>query len=461
MALLLVAVPAQAASPTSTERFVATQLPDSPVGRQMGWFIGASRRLPIATAELRSHFTKRFLASPGSTPAEINDLLPAFLDPAGTRLVGLTLVQPGSLVAVLTGRDRREILVTFVVGPAGLVESANIDVVAGGPDVALPRPSGPATVGSDIVQLVDHARGDRRLMLTRWYPAAPHARRTPLASYASPRLTAVLGLPAVHVHAHRGARARPGRLPVVLFSPGLGEPRVHYQAIAEDLASHGYLVIGVDHTGEAPVEFPDGRIELQSDHPLAELAATRLADMRLVLRRLNTMAAGPRGDRRRVAAIGHSFGGSTAAALMRADPTVRAGVDLDGAIFGPARWRGVPRPFLVMSASGRLLSFPAMHRFLAHPGGPRLALTFAGFEHMSFSDWPVTQPANIGARRTPTARDVAVQRVYLRAFLDRYVLGRRSHLLDGASRRWPQVGFPCRRAHAGPASDRCIIRTGR
>jgi hypothetical protein len=147
---------------------------------------------------------------------------------------------------------------------------------------------------------------------------------------------------------------------------------------------------------------------------------------------------------------------------MRADPAVRAGVDLDGAIFGPARWRGVPRPFLVMmSAGARLVSNPSMRRFLAHPGGSRLGLTFAGFEHMSFSDWPVTAPANVGARKTPSARDIAVQRAYLRAFLDRYVLGRRPRLLEGPSRRWPQVGFPCRRSHGVPGSGPCIIRNGR
>jgi hypothetical protein len=458
-------MPAQAASPASTERFVATQLPDSPVGRQMSWFIGASRRLPIPTAQLRAHFTKRFLASPGSTPAEINGILPTLVDPAGLRLVGLTLVQRDGLVAVISGRDGQELLLTFVVDRAGLVESANIDTVSEVPNVTLPRPTGPAGVGSDVVQLVDRARGGRRLMLTRFYPSAANAHKRPLATYASPRLTAVLGLPAVHVHAHSGARARAGRLPVVLFSPGYGVARVSYQAICEDLASHGYLVIAVDHTGETPVEFPGGDIELPSDSggsdPIATAATTRLADMRLVLRRLSTMAAGPRGDRRRVAAIGHSLGGSTAAALIRAEPTIRAGVDLDGAIIGPARWRGVARPFLVMSAQHRLLSFPLMRRFLAHPGGPRLALTFAGFEHLSFSDWPVTTPRNIGARRTPTARDIAVQRTYLRVFLDRYVLGRRSRLLDGPSQRWPQVGFPCRRAHGAAASGACIIRNGR
>jgi dienelactone hydrolase len=255
-----------------------------------------------------------------------------------------------------------------------------------------------------------------------------------------------LGIPSARVHARTGARARGGRLPVVLFSPGAGTARDVYQALAEDLASHGYLVLAVDHTGETPVQFPDGHVEgraVPRRHPLATGAAIRLADMRFVLRRLNTMAPGPRADLRRVAAVGHSLGGSTAAALMRAEPTVRAGVDLDGSIFGPARRLGVAGPFLVMVGGDGL--DPSLRGLLEHSRGPRLALTIAGFVHFSFSDLPVSAPAGIGAPRTPSARDIALQRAYVRAFLDRYVRGRRSTLLEGPSRRWPQVRFTYRR----------------
>jgi hypothetical protein len=235
---------------------------------------------------------------------------------------------------------------------------------------------------------------------------------------------------------------RPGRLPTVLFSPGFGTPRVIYQALAEDLASHGYLVVAVDHTGEAPVELPGGRLDLPGApprHPIAAATTTRLADMRLVLRRLNTMAGGPRADRRRVAAIGHSLGGSTAAALMRAEPSIRAGVDMDGSIFGAARKHGVPRAFLVM-LGGRKPD-ATVRGLLSHSHGPRLALEFAGFEHFSFSDLPVVAPAGPDVGKKPSVRDIVVQRAYLRAFLDRYVLRRRSPLLDGPSRRFPQVRF--------------------
>lgn len=55
-----------------------------------------------------------------------------------------------------------------------------------------------------------------------------------------------------------------------------------------------------------------------------------------------------------------------------------------------------------------------------------------------------TSPAAPEIGKKPSARDIVAQRAYLRAFLDRYVLRRRSPLLDGPSRRFPQVRFAYR-----------------
>jgi dienelactone hydrolase len=445
LATVFGAASSQAASPATAERSVATELPDTPVGRQMSWFIEASTRLPLSDEELREHFTEAFLGLPGSSPAESNDYLRKLIDVDGLRLHGLVQAQPDTLVAIVAGRDAQELALGFVVDRAGLIEFASLAPATVGSDVALPKPSGRAAVGTDVVQLVDRARGGRRLMLTRWYPAASGARTRPLATYASPLMTSVLGLPPVRVHARAGASARRGRLPVVLFSPGGSTPRVYYQALAEDLASHGYLVIAVDHTGEAVVELADGHVALPSappKHPIATWSATRLADMRLILRRLNAMPEGPLADRRRIGAMGHSLGGSTAAALMRVEPTVRAGIDLDGTIFGAAAKRGVPGAFMVMTGGDG--PDRSIRSLLKHSRGPRLALDVAGFEHGSFSDLPVIMPATPSVGKRPSARDIVLQRAYARAFLDRHLRDRPSRLLDGSSRRFPRVSFEYR-----------------
>jgi predicted dienelactone hydrolase len=58
--------------------------------------------------------------------------------------------------------------------------------------------------------------------------------------------------------------AEPGgasaRCPLVVLSPGFTSPRSTLTALAEDLASHGYVVAGIDHTYESyATAFPDGR----------------------------------------------------------------------------------------------------------------------------------------------------------------------------------------------------------
>jgi len=449
LVLLTSAVLSRAASSPPAPRLVATQLSNSTAGRQLRWLLQASTRLPLSDPELRAHFSKWFLLTPGQSPGEINAALQTLAGPSGLHLVGLTLVQPNALVAIVMGRGAQQLLVTVVTDRTGLIDVGGIRSAMPMLEATLPGPTGRAAVGTDVVEIVDHARHGRRLLLTRWYPAASGARGRPHAAYTSPLRTALF--PSARVHARSNARARGGRLPVVLFSPGGGTPRDIYQSLAEDLASHGYLVLAVDHTGETPVQFPDGHVEGRSvpaKNPIATNAATRLADMRLILRRLNKIAPGPRGDRRRIAAIGHSLGGSTAAALMRAEPTVRAGVDMDGSIFGPASRLGVSRPFMVMFGGEGGLD-PSIRGLLEHSRGPRLALRIAGLVHFSFSDLPVSAPASIGAPKKPSVRDIAVQRAYLRAFLDRFLLGRRSPLLEGPSPRWPQVSFSYRQRCCG------------
>ena len=101
------------------------------------------------------------------------------------------------------------------------------------------------------------------------YPALPRGDIAPYTTEAvSAAITESAGLPVspgilttVETHARDRAPALPGRRPLVVLSPGAGLSRESLTALAEDLASRGYVVAGVDHTYEArAVEFPDGRV---------------------------------------------------------------------------------------------------------------------------------------------------------------------------------------------------------
>jgi predicted dienelactone hydrolase len=358
----------------------------------------------------------------------------------------------------------------------------------------LPAPTGPDSLGTVSLHLVDTTRADpwaparpaREIMVQIWYPAR-HTRGHPAAPWLSPGAVAhfseVLGFPADRVrdtrtHGRQGApvdRVAGGR-PVVLYSPGLLAGRGTSTALAEELAGHGYIVVTIDHTYDSgEVEFPDGRVEVAAippeldDEVLARAAAVRVADTRFVLDQLAAVDAGrnpdasgrplPGGlrgafDLRRVGMFGHSLGGSTAAAAMREDPRIAAGVNLDGTFVGAAAVAGTGRPFLLLSSDhGPGAEEPTWNTFWANQRGWKRELKLTGTTHGSFNDGELFYPqaaAEMGLTPEQVAemigtlapeRAVRVQRTYLRAFFDQHLRHRDGRLLRAPHPRHPEIEF--------------------
>src|SRR5260370_31826530 len=168
-----------------------------------------------------------------------------------------------------------------MIGGMGTFAAAGDAPVAPGPTPYLPEPTGPCPVGTTSLYLKDASRPDpwaagvsaRELMVSLWYPATPSDGRR--ARYMTPAESELLltsrGLTSVPpdvlstVRTNAVSDATPaGRqrsLPLVVLSPGFTMPRSTLTALAEDLASHGYVVAGADHTYESDATaFPDGRV---------------------------------------------------------------------------------------------------------------------------------------------------------------------------------------------------------
>ncbi|WP_461020611.1 alpha/beta hydrolase [Streptomyces daliensis] len=396
---------------------------------------------------------------------------------------------------------------------------------AGGIRLGLPRPTGPHPVGTVEWWLTDHGRADpwsedtkrpRELMVSVWYPAHPGdgegdgAARAP---YMRAGAAAVFDAGAAKIlktepgtvdwagigtHARTGAppAATAGRMPVVLYSPGMYNERVLDTVAVTELASRGYAVVTVDHTYEAhAVEFPDGRVAEPSPaltgitSPVERSRAAldvRLADIRFVLDRLHALAGGaapdaagkalPRGlarslDLSRTGMFGHSLGGMTTAEVMRLDGRVHAGANLDGPLgydwsdpgqMLPVARTGLDRPFLQMGAWLRTETTehphthehsPSWKAMWEHSSGWRRDLWTERSEHNSFTDYQILLPAlddrlglpsglrdgmigTVGAERFTRSR-----RVYLLAFFEQHLRGRHQPVLDGPSPRHPDVRF--------------------
>jgi hypothetical protein len=224
----------------------------------------------------------------------------------------------------------------------GVGASADAGGALAGPRHALylPEPTGPCPVGTTSLHLTDTTRPDpwaagvdvRELMVSLWYPAAgsdgPPARyMTPAESelqLTSRGITAVPPDVLSRVRTNAVSDARPTgtqrSLPLVVLSPGFTNSRSALTALAEDLASHGYVVAGIDHTYESfATAFPDGRITkcLARQGPLRDaekVAAGRAADVSFVVGELTGAHPAWQGagliDLARMAMAGHSAGGA-------------------------------------------------------------------------------------------------------------------------------------------------------
>ena len=268
-------------------------------------------------------------------------------------------------------------------------------------------------------------------------------------------------------------------LPLVVLSPGFTNSRSALTALAEDLASHGYVVAGIDHTYEShATAFPDGRVAtslarearrrgsgFQESGFQEKVAAGRARDVSFVLGELTGAHPARPGaaliDPSRVAMAGHSAGGAAVIAAMLADSRIRAGIDMDGATCAAIPDDGLSRPFLFLGkqsnytpGSGavpertlawKLLggSVATWERDWEHLTGWKRWLVVAGAVHASFTDLALLAEhvgIDTGAGLSG-ARSLDITRAYVRAFFDQHLRGRPQSLLDQPSPRYPEVMF--------------------
>lgn len=242
---------------------------------------------------------------------------------------------------------------------------------------------GPYRIGTAVYQLA-HAPGNRELVIQAWYPATAGA-RGPLARITThPELleaayASFTGLPKplfdhlrlVRTHAVINAPLIDGaRLPVLLFSHGpLGANRSQSIFQMEALASAGFVVIAIDHTGYASTTiFPDGHAvppgpdaawPVFVDRRSTAMLQTWVADVRFVLDGLEELdahdAAGlltGRLDFGRVGYLGASFGGSVVVQALLDEPRIKAGVAEDGKpYFSDATPADLRRPLMYMQSA--------------------------------------------------------------------------------------------------------------
>ncbi|MFC5824659.1 alpha/beta hydrolase family protein [Nonomuraea insulae] len=340
----------------------------------------------------------------------------------------------------------------------------------------LPKPTGSHPVGTISLHLKDASRPDpwvpeakqRELMVSLWYPAkAPSGRRAPYLTAKESELilkgVEITGVPYDALSKTRTNSfldAKPaGRrhsLPLVVLSPGFTEPRSSLTALAEDLASRGYVVAGIEHTYESlATSFPDGRVTTcaacqdgKGEAFWAKVGQSRAADVSFVLDELTGTRPKWKSasliDNKRIAMAGQSAGGASTITTMLKDTRVRAGINMDGTTFAPIPDTGLPRPFMFLgiqtmhSPGGKDTTW---ERDWAHLTGWKRWLVVTGAEHASFTDTALLVE-QLGIYRNPhltAARAVEITRAYTRAFFDQHLRNKPQPSLNKPSARYPEV----------------------
>ncbi|KAI1739149.1 hypothetical protein F4680DRAFT_422978 [Xylaria scruposa] len=254
--------------------------------------------------------------------------------------------------------------------------------------------------------------------------------------------------------------AKAPKSPTVLFGTGLNTTRLWYTDFAMEIASQGYQVMVMDHPYETDVVvFPDGEIVFGgriSDDPnnLTSLEfglEVRNADVSFVLDTLKVC---------KTVYFGHSFGGASAAAATMVEPRIRAGLNLDGTLWGPVVNAGVSRPFI--NFSGSLSSFGNATEDMSwsnfykaqaekHAGVWTKELHLVNSSHGSFWDLSVIGDFT-GLRQNADLveyvlgeltgkRAVEVVRAYFDDYIKFTLLGGPEGLLAGESEAFPDVQF--------------------
>jgi dienelactone hydrolase len=372
--------------------------------------------------------------------------------------------------------------------------------------VTLPVPTGSFAVGRAIYDWTDDANVDklapvagtrRELLVWIWYPATAGqsaAREdylsAPLRAEVERALGPLLGgfltrdLSNVHPHSVRNAdvSSQQRSYPVVIMRAGASAEVWNYSTLAEDLASHGYVVVGFDAPYRTSVVvFPDGRAMRRTPENNPELCEGQeqaqqarcvdrvltawIADIGFVLDRLGQLnkadAAGKfqgRLDMTRVGVFGHSFGGATALQFCHDDSRCKAGIDVDGQPFGSVIQAGLHQPFMILLSDHSRETDPAdpesrqikanIQSIYDHlPPDERLEIVIRGANHFLFSDDGALLKSHIvmgilralGVVGIEGRRQLAVTTYCIHSFFDAYLKGTRVPPLKISSPLYPEI----------------------
>ena len=390
--------------------------------------------------------------------------------------------------------------VLLALGGVALVAFASLERRT---EVTLPTPTGPFAVGRAIQDWTDDTAVDalaptpgtkRELLVWIWYPAAgrqslmtddylPARLRLKPKDAGGGNIWTLLTRDASKIRGHSAAdpdvSPQERAYPVVIMRAGASAGVLNYSTLAEDLASHGYVVVGFDVPYRTSlVVFPDGRVMRRTaqnnpercvvpDRAEMERCVTPVitawtGDIAFVLERLDRLNASDssgrftgRLDMARVGVFGHSLGGAVAAQFCHEDSRCKAGINIDGAPHGSVIQAGLSQPFMFLLSDHGDMTDPESQQIVTDiksiydrlPSDRRLYATIRGAFHFTFSDDGALMKSSMvrgflrlsGRLGIDARRQLAVTKYCVLSFFDVYLKGRGGARLSISSPLYPEI----------------------
>lgn len=383
-------------------------------------------------------------------------------------------------------------ILTFIL----LAVSTALPVLLPVPRVA--DPTGPFQVGTRSFVLTDASRRElysgrdepRKFMIQVWYPAAPtaedvHAPWVNGADVFAPAIADYLQLPRfsldhltlakspAYQNAPLATESEP--YPVIVFSHGWNGFSAQSSAQTVELASHGYVVVALQHTYGAMVTiFPDGEVALNNPDALPESMpepgytdAARLlvdqwsGDISFALDFMsaqNDDASSPFRaalDLARIGVFGHSTGGGATIQFCGTDARCTAGLAQDPfmtPVSEQVREHGLEQPFLFFFSQAWREVTDGKNNRLFDAFLPKMAdavgvTTIIGTRHYDFTDLPLLSPLapQLGLKGPINGkRMIKILNDYLVAYFDQELKGIPSPLPFDHSAGYPELRWEAR-----------------
>ncbi len=399
-------------------------------------------------------------------------------------LYGLTpLLAISSLMKLFGANDWKPLASYLTVGLVALATALPILF----PIPRIPAPSGPFQVGTRSYEFIDEARKElysgkdeaRRFMIQVWYPAEVKDSdvRAPWMENAEVFAPAIAGffelppfffdhLTLTNIPAYTDADVATADedFPVIVFSHGWNGFSAQNAGQALELASRGYVVVGIQHTyGAMTTVFPDGTIAPNNPKALPEdgtdpnyemvaqvLVKQWAEDISFSLDQLaawNEAGSHPfegKLDLSRVGVYGHSTGGGAAIQFCGTDVRCVAVLGLDPfmrPVSAEVLESGVSQPSFFMFSQGWAddVNSPSSRlfaQFIPNVSDNYGVVKIEGTRHYDFSDLPLFSPIapQLGLKGPLNGKRVTeIVNAYLIDFFEMTLRGKPSELFDGTN----------------------------